>query len=87
MDLEQEIKKLEKEYADLRKIFDDTVGKLVSEKIAREITYATEIEQLTERNKKLEAALQLYAGLGRDGIKWEPLNDNGGVARVALGEK
>ncbi len=37
---------------------------------------------------RLEAALQLYAGLGRDGIKWEPLNDNGGVARAALaGEK
>ena len=60
-----EIKKLEKEYADLRKIFDDTVGKLVSEKIAREITYATEIEQLTERNKQLEAALRECANQHR----------------------
>ena len=40
-----------------------------------------------DRIEKLEAALQLYAGLKRDGIKWEPLNDNGGVARAALGEK
>jgi hypothetical protein len=44
-------------------------------------------EEYRDRIEELEAALQLYAGLERDGIKWEPLNDNGGVARAALGEK
>jgi len=43
--------------------------------------------EIQNRIEQLEAALQLYAGLERDGIKWEPLNDNGGVARAALGEK
>lgn len=44
-------------------------------------------EKSKKRIEELEAALQLYAGLERDGIKWEPLNDNGGVARATLGEK
>ena len=40
------------------------------------------------RIETLEAALRLYAGFENDGIKWEPIDDKGGVARAALaGEK
>lgn len=46
--LTEENKKLVKEYQDLRKIFDDTVGKLVSEKIARDIVGNEENARLTE---------------------------------------
>ena len=41
-----------------------------------------------ERIEALEAALRLYAGFESNGIKWEPIDDKGGVARAALaGEK
>jgi hypothetical protein len=39
------------------------------------------------RIEQLEAALRLYAGFESNGIKWEPIDDRGGVARAALGEK
>ena len=41
-----------------------------------------------DRIEQLEAALRLYAGFESNGIKWEPIDDKGGVARAALaGEK
>ena len=45
------------------------------------------IAQAKDRIEALEAALRLYAGFESNGIKWEPIDDKGGVARAALGEK
>ena len=39
-------------------------------------------EQAADRIEALEAALRLYAGFESNGIKWMPIDDKGGVARV-----
>lgn len=45
------------------------------------------LREAADRIEQLEAALRLYAGFESNGIKWEPIDDKGGVARAALGEK
>ena len=46
-----EIRELKKQYS----LLNNVLGKTIADKIAQEINYVTEIEQLTERNKQLEA--------------------------------
>ena len=51
----------------------------------REDIHADELARLRAENRVLRLALTAYAGgVGAMGIEWEPLMDNGGLARAAL---